>query len=87
MDCSTPGFPVLHCLPEFANHLLEFDNDRFVGQYEVREGDAPALFFFSGLFGLFRVFCVSMQNYLFLFCEKYQWYFDRGYIESILCIG
>ena len=26
MDCSTPGFPVLHCLPEFAQiHVLEKD--------------------------------------------------------------
>ena len=24
MDCSTPGFPVLHCLPEFAQiHVRE----------------------------------------------------------------
>ena len=23
MDCSTPGFPVLHCLPEFAQTHIE----------------------------------------------------------------
>ena len=28
-----------------------------------------------------------MQNYLFLFCEKYHWYFDRGYTESIFALG
>ena len=27
MDCSTPGFPVLHYLPEFAQtHVHGFDN-------------------------------------------------------------
>ena len=44
---------------------------------------------FSRLFWMFRVFCVSIQNFksFFLFFEKFHWYFDRDCIESIICLG
>ena len=30
MDCSTPGFPVLHCLPEFAQTQVHWVKDEQV---------------------------------------------------------
>ena len=46
-------------------------------------------YFFSRLFCLFRVICVSIQilNYLFQVCEKCYWYFDRDCIDSVDCFG
>ena len=33
MNCSTPGFPVLHCLPEFAQTHVLWANDAFSLKY------------------------------------------------------
>ena len=62
----------------------------FVVQSEVRDCDSSNTVLFSqvsfGYLGSF-VFLYRFQNYLFQFCEKCHWYFDRDCIESIDCLG
>ena len=61
MDCSMPGFPVLHHLPKFAQ-----SHDRWVGNAIQPPHSvipfSPCLLSFpvSGSFGLSRVFCTEL---------------------------
>ena len=43
MDCSTPGFPVLHYLPEFAQTHVHWVNDAMQSSYPLLPPSPPAL--------------------------------------------
>ena len=43
MDCSTPGFPVLHCLPEFAQTHVHLVNDAIQPPHPLSPPSPPAL--------------------------------------------
>ena len=51
MDCSTPGFPVLHCLPEFAQILVRWVGDAIQPSHPL---SSPLLL--SSVFPSIRVF-------------------------------
>ena len=72
--------PVPYCL----------DYCSFVLQSKVREPDSSSSIFLSqdclGYLGSF-VFPYKLCNFLFQFCEKCRWQFDRDFIESVDCFG
>ena len=43
MDCSTPGFPVLHYLPEFAQTLVHWFNNAIQSSHPLSPPSTPAL--------------------------------------------
>ena len=43
MDCSTPGFPVLHCLPEFAHTHVHWVGDVIQPSHPLSSPSPPAL--------------------------------------------
>ena len=43
MDCSTPGFPVLHYLPEFAQNQIHWVNDAIQLSHPLSPPSPPAL--------------------------------------------
>ena len=43
MDCSTPGFPVLHCLPEFAHTHVHWVVDVIQPSHPLSSPSPPAL--------------------------------------------
>ena len=51
MDCSTPGFPVLHCLPEFAQILVHCVGDAIQPSHPL-----SSLLLLSSVFPSIRVF-------------------------------
>ena len=60
MDCSTPGFPVLHCLPEFAH--VYWAGDAIQPSYPLLPPSPPALSLPQHQ-GLFQwVFILYSQN-------------------------
>ena len=60
MDCNTPGFPVLHYLPEFAQTLVHQVSDAIQPSHPLLSPSSPAfnlpqhqgLFIMSWLFAL-----------------------------------
>ena len=46
-DCSTPGFPVLHHLPEFAQIHVHWVGDAIQPSYPLSPPSSPALNFFQ----------------------------------------
>ena len=52
MDCSTPGFPVLPCLPEFAQTHVHWVNDAIQPSHPLSPPSPPAfsLYQHQGLF-------------------------------------
>ena len=60
-------------------------------QYSWKPGSviSPALFFYLKIVWIVRVLCafIYVLNFLFQFCEKCHWYFDRDCIESICSLG
>ena len=67
-----------------------FDYCSFVIYSEVRENNSSSsvllhqdCFDYSGSF----VFLCKFKKYLFQFCEKYHWYFDKDCIESVDYLG
>ena len=50
MDCSTPGFPVLLCLPEFAQTRVYLVSDVIQSPHPVLPTSPPALSISQGLF-------------------------------------
>ena len=45
MDCSTPGFPVLHCLPEFAETHVHWVGDAIQPSHPLSLPSPPTLSF------------------------------------------
>jgi len=50
MDCSTPGFPVLHCLPKVAETEVHWVDDAIQPLYPLSPPSCPALKSFPGSF-------------------------------------
>ena len=50
MDCSTPGFPVLHCLPEFAQIHVQCVNNAIQSSHPLLPSPAFNLSQHQGLF-------------------------------------
>ena len=60
MDCSTPGFPVLHCLPEFAKAWVHWVHDAIPLSHSLSPlSPALNLFEHQGLFQWKRQLFVS----------------------------
>ena len=59
MDCSIPGFPVLHCLQEFAQTHVHWNNDAIQPSHPLSPPSSPALNFSQNQ-GLFQ--WVSSSN-------------------------
>ena len=61
---------------------------KFAVQFEIRELDNSSFLLCQDCFGYSGsiVFPNKFQNYMFQFCEKCHWYFDKDCIESIHCI-
>ena len=53
VDCSTPGFPVLHCLPEFAQTHVREVSDAIQSSHPLLTPSPPA-FSLSQHQGLFQ---------------------------------
>ena len=43
MDCSMPGFPVLHCLPEFVHNYVHWVSDTIQPSHPLSPSSPPAL--------------------------------------------
>ena len=43
MDCSTPDFPVLHCIPEFAQNHVHWTSDAIQPSHPLSPPSPPAL--------------------------------------------
>ena len=43
MNCSTPGFPILHCLPEFAQTYVHWVGDAIQPSHPLLPPSSPAL--------------------------------------------
>ena len=79
MDCSTPGFPVLHCLPEFAQihvHQVHLVSDAIQPSYPLLSPSLPAF-----NFPIIRVF--SNESALHLRWPKY-WNFSISPLNESL---
>ena len=68
MNCSTPGFPVLHCLPEFAQTHVHCVDDSIQPSHPL-----SPLLFLSSIFPSIRVF--SSESALHIKWPKY-WTFS-----------
>ena len=76
MDCSTPGFPVLHCLPEFAQTHVHWVGDAIQPSPPLSPPSPPALSFsrHQGLFQWVGSFH-QMATVLELQQQSFQWIF------------
>ena len=64
MDCSTPGFPVLHYLPEFAQTHVHWVGDAIQPSHPLSCPSLPAFNFFhhQGVFPMSRLFTSGGQS-------------------------
>ena len=64
MDCSTPGFPVLHCLPQFAQTHVDWVDDAIQSSHPLSFPSYPA-FNLSQHQGLFQwvVLCIQWPQF------------------------
>ena len=72
----------------FMSVPCSFHYYSFVMQFEIRKCDTSRFFLLSqGCFCYLESFVVlyTFQQFLFQFCEKCHWYFDKYCIESIHC--
>ena len=60
MDCSTPGFPVLHCLPEFAQIHVHWIGDAIELSHLLLPS-SPLAFHLSQNQGLFQGVCYLLR--------------------------
>ena len=83
IDCSTPGFPVLHYLPEFDQTHVHWANDTFQPSHLLSSPSPPALNL-SQHQGLFRWISSSHQVAKVLEfqlqCQSFQWIFRIDFI-------
>ena len=88
-------FWAFYCIPliyvcVFLPLLYCFDDCSFVVQSKVRVPDYSSSILLSqdcfGSSGSF-VYPYKLKNFLFQFCEKCHWQFDRDGIESVYCLG
>ena len=87
MDCSRPGFPVLHYLPELAQTHLHWDDDAIQPSHLLSSPSPPA-FNLSQNQGLFL--WVSSANHVVKVLElqpqhqSHQWIFRIDYLQDCL---
>ena len=64
MDCSTPGFPVLHCLPEFAQTHVHWVSDAIQPSHPLLPPSPPVLNLsqHQGFFPMSRLFASGGQS-------------------------
>ena len=64
MDCSTPGFPVLHCLLEFAQTHVHWVDNSIQPSHPLSPASLPALSFsqYQGLFQVAKVLELQLQH-------------------------
>ena len=62
MDCSTPGFPILHCLLEFVQTSVHWVNDTNHLILCPRFSSCPQSFPVSGSFPMSRLFASGGQS-------------------------
>ena len=79
MDCSTPGFPVLHHLPEFAQTHAHWVGDAIQPSHPL-----SSLFLLPSIFPITRVF--SNESVLHIRWPKY-WSFSFSISPSNECLG
>ena len=75
MGCSTPGFPVLHCLPEFAQTHVHWVGDA------IQPSHHPLLSPSSPAFNLFQLRVFTSESVLPIGWPKY-WSFSRRFSPS-----
>ena len=65
-----------------------FDYCRSIIQFEIREHDTSSFVLSQDCFGYLGSFVSPYRfwDYLFQFCEKCHWYFDRDCTESVDCL-
>ena len=75
MDCSTPGFPVLHCLPAFAHTHIHWDNDTTQPSHCV----LPLIWYeVSSSHQVARLLDLQLQH------QSFQWIFRVDFLEDWL---
>ena len=81
MDCSTPGFPVLHYFPEFAQTHVHWVGDTIQPSHPLSSPSAPA-FNLSQHQGLFQQLSSSHQvaKVLELQHQSFQWIFRVNFL-------
>ena len=84
MDCSTPGFPVLHHLPEFAQIHVYWVSDAIQPSYPLSSPSPPA-FNLSHHQGLFQWVGSSHQvaKVLELQHQSFQWIFRTHFLLTL----
>ena len=63
MDCSTPGFPALHYLPDFAHTHVQWVNDAIQPSH-LPLSVLPSIFPSIRVFSNELAFCISWPKYL-----------------------
>ena len=85
MDCSTPGFPVFHCLPEFAQTHIHWVSDAIQPSHPLLPSSAPA-FPLSQHPGIFQWVSSSHQIARVLEFElqyqSFQWIFRIDFLQD-----
>ena len=62
MNCNTPGFPVFHCLPEFAQIHVHWGNDAIQPSHPLPPSSPLPSFPISGSFPVSRLFTSGGQS-------------------------
>ena len=89
MDCSTPGFPVLHCLPEFAQTYVHWVSNAIQPSHPLLRPSPLALNLsqHQGLSQMSQLFASGDQSIvasaLAFLSENFQGWFPRGLIGLI----
>ena len=73
MDCSIPGFPVLHCLPEFAQIHIDWVSDATLPSHPLQPS-SPLAFSLSQHQGLFRWVGSLHQVVKVFICFSFIWH-------------
>ena len=85
MNCSTPGFPVLHYLLEFAQKHVHWISDAIQPSHPLLPPFPPALNPFQHQ-GLFQTLCIRWPKYWsFSFKhQSFQWIFRTDFLSDCL---
>ena len=89
VDCSMPGFPVLHCLPQFAQTHVRWVSDAIQPYYPLLPPSPPVLNLsqprvlyqcVSSLQHLAKVMELQLQH------QSFQWIFRVDFLQDLLAI-
>ena len=79
--------PLIYASVFVPVHAVCLDYRNSGGQFEIGERDASTFIFLKIVLAISDVFPYKFQTYLFQFCEKCLWHFDRDCIDSLDCLG